>query len=223
MANNWDGIKSGQLGSQGAHLSWNRNGGSGRTCFANQQGGGHGGWEWVNYNSAGVQEPTGEPAMQLSREGGLYVRDNLVVGGNLTVTGKINISQYQYFQANWTGGMFRGSAIIQVYRTDKTVTLWFQRTYGGVNNPANPTTSFAQQLPEWARPTSRFTLAGEAILYTGTIWVTTKGNVLELARVVIYRDGGLHVIPQSNNWGIANAYCGWEATSITYPCDFGGY
>ena len=119
--------------------------------------------------------------------------------------------------------MFRGNGIIQVYRTGKSVTVAFQRTYGGVTTVGNPTASFSQFLPEWARPTNRCTLAEESILYTGMIWVVTKGNVQEMARVVIYRDGGMHVIPQSNNWGIMNAYCGWDATSITYPCDFGGY
>jgi len=119
--------------------------------------------------------------------------------------------------------MFRGNGIIQVYRTGKSVTLAFQRTYGGVDNPANPISSFAQLLPEWARPTSRFILAEEQILYTSMIWVTTKGYVLGIARVVIFRDGGIHVIPQLNTWGSVNEYCGWEATSITYPCDYGGY
>ena len=177
-------------------MGWNRNGGSGRTCFANQQGGGIGGWEWVNYDMNANQTLAGDPPMQLSREGTLYLRGELIVGGfNMT-------PQYQYFQANWTGGMFRGNGIIQVYRTGKSVTLAFQRTYGYVSNPINPTTSYAQLLPEWARPTSRFTLAEESILYTGMIWVVTKGNVQEMARVVIYRDGGIHVIPQSNNWGI---------------------
>jgi len=110
-----------------------------------------------------------------------------------------------------------------VYRTGKSVTLWFQRTYGAVSNPANPISTFAQLLPEWARPTSRFTLAGEQILYTGMLWMTTKGHVIEIGRVLVFRDGGIHIVPQSNNWGTVNEYCGWEATSITYPCDFGGY
>ena len=125
VANNWDGIGIGQLGSQGAYLSWNRNSGSGRTTFANQQGSGYGGWEWVNYNMAGVQEPAGDPAMQLGREGGLRVRNDLVVGGNLTVTGNISITpQYVALHGTWSGGWSQAGTI-HVWRTSKTVTLGF--------------------------------------------------------------------------------------------------
>ena len=54
---------------QGAILGWNRTGGSGQTCFANQQGGGGGGWEWVNYNSSNSISPLTGASATLTSSG----------------------------------------------------------------------------------------------------------------------------------------------------------
>ena len=70
---------------QGAWMGWNRGGQSynGQTVFANAQGLGTGGWEWVNYNAGNVQEPSGAAAMTLDKWGSLTIRGNLTVNGSM--------------------------------------------------------------------------------------------------------------------------------------------
>ena len=193
-------------------MGWNRDGGSGRTCFANQQGGGIGGWEWVNYNSAGVQEPAGEPAMMLAREGGLHVRDNLVAGGNLTVSGNISFTpQYQQLTGNWGGG-FNTSGSISIWKSGQTITLGFP--YCNANAAtANPAT-FSTVLPAWARPSSKLVTA--ITDYMGIILVKVNGNTPVHGYVLIDLNGYVLVKPAAA--GFTGA-CGWFPTSITYPCN----
>ena len=75
---------------QGAWMGWNRGGQSynGQTVFANQQGLGTGGWEWVNYYNNNLQDPSGAPAMFLDKFGSLTLRGNLTVNGDITTSGK---------------------------------------------------------------------------------------------------------------------------------------
>jgi hypothetical protein len=77
---------------QGTYMGWNRNGFSGVACFANQMGGGSGGFEWVNYNGSNVLT-TPNPLMTLD------------ASGNLNVNGKITSSAspcFGYASFNFT-------------------------------------------------------------------------------------------------------------------------
>jgi hypothetical protein len=66
---------------QGAYMGWNRLGSSGATTFANQQGSGAGGFEWVNYNSLNTLT-TPNPLMTLDSSGNLTVAGNIISTSN---------------------------------------------------------------------------------------------------------------------------------------------
>ena len=74
---------------QGLYLGWNRVSGSGRAFFGCQQGDGTGGFEWLNYSSAGI-ETSASPLMTLSGDGWLTAMTGITTtnlgAGNVATT-----------------------------------------------------------------------------------------------------------------------------------------
>jgi hypothetical protein len=104
---------------QGAWMGWNRNGGSGRTTFANQMGLGYGGWDWVNYYNNNQQDPPGDPAMTLDRNGNLNIR------GTLSINNSIFYSEYTHV-STWVGPWsYAPNQTVYFTRTGRNVTARF--------------------------------------------------------------------------------------------------
>lgn len=82
--------------SQGGFMGWNRDGGSGQTLFANNRGGGIGGWEFVSYNN---NQTFGGVAATLTSSGGLTLASVqsgttlLAANGNVVAGGLLSLSQ----------------------------------------------------------------------------------------------------------------------------------
>jgi hypothetical protein len=70
--------------SQGAWMSWNRDSGGGKTCYMNQQGGGAGGFEWVNYNDSNVLSPA-NPLLTLNTSGDVAPLRHVILNYNAHV------------------------------------------------------------------------------------------------------------------------------------------
>ncbi|MDR3574552.1 MAG: hypothetical protein P4L50_11860, partial [Anaerolineaceae bacterium] len=93
---------------QGSYISWNRTGSLGMTSFMNQQGGGTGGFEWLNYNNSNVLSPS-TPVMTLDSQSnlslpGLYTR---LGGTSITVpTSTTSNNCVQFLQLNAGNGAF---------------------------------------------------------------------------------------------------------------------
>jgi len=106
-----------------AVMAWNRESGSGRTLFATQQGGGTGGWEWMNYKSDNtVYNPN--PQMTLDRDG------NLAVTGAITSTGIVRSSGLTLPNA---GGTAYGSTLNHYEEYN------FATTFSGIYNTGSMT------------------------------------------------------------------------------------
>ncbi|MDR3413926.1 MAG: hypothetical protein P4L87_23680, partial [Formivibrio sp.] len=70
---------------QGVYMGWNRAGSSGTTSFMNQQGGGTGGFEWLNYNNSNVLSPS-TPGMTLDS------LSNITLPGATTIIGGTSVA-----------------------------------------------------------------------------------------------------------------------------------
>jgi hypothetical protein len=192
---------------QGAHMGWNRSGTSGRSTFANQQGLGYGGWEWVNYNNNNVQEPAGEPAMQLSREGDLYLRGTINSLDHKTEMLSQNLWKF-------TNGNTIGSHI-HLTKNGKTVTMTL--SFCDTTNVAVSAGYLTWQgvLPSWAF--IRSGLVGPSVNFHGACTVTHESWQRVAGTLEISYDGRVMILPNKPyNW---SGRCGWSPICITYPCD----
>ena len=112
---------------QGAWMGWNRGGAftNGQTTFANQQGLGGGGWEWVNLNNSNVQTPSGSASMTLSRDGDLTIRGNLNAGGGISIgSGSIFNTYEEYnFSSTFNGTAATSNVRFSIVQIGKQVTL----------------------------------------------------------------------------------------------------
>ena len=139
--------------SQGAYLAWNRSS-TGVSAFVNQQGGGTGGYEWINYNSAGnitavpaTLSAAGDLSALRSVATGNVTASNVAVAGALSVTGGSTLAGTSTgalvcngFQAQvgnavpilFAGPGANGAQLITDFST-------FPVTYGGSGNGVVPT------------------------------------------------------------------------------------
>jgi hypothetical protein len=94
---------------QGAYMAWNRGVGlSGATCFMNQEGGGSGAWEWINYNSSNTLTSP-NPCMTLTKAGNLST-PNFMVSGHSTYIHYEIAGYVTFFDSSWKPVTFSGYA-----------------------------------------------------------------------------------------------------------------
>jgi hypothetical protein len=167
--------------SQGFAIGWNRSGSSGRTTFANAQGGGNGGFEWINYNNAmGLMSP--DPMMVLDNGGNLYPATSIklpTLGG--TPTGLNYYEQYDH-TFSFVGPVTVGPYGLHLTRVGNMI------TYYCANSPLLATVTASQftwsasvVLPARFRPVTAI----------NTLVVGRNNNVLTLMNVVIDNAGNM--------------------------------
>jgi hypothetical protein len=191
--------------SQGAHIGWNRENGLGRTSFANQRGGGWGGWEWISYSNSNVFE---RRAMYLGSDG------NLLVEGNITVNGTINnsgmpTSQNASLVGLWQGAFNGYAGGVSVQRLGSMVSIrigYFEVT------PTKQTVGgdYSEMLPTWARPTG---LGTRRLSYI----VPFNNNSSGIARLYI-NGSGLITFAPIGTWSLVKSSPDGEI-NVSYHID----
>jgi hypothetical protein len=195
--------------SQGTHIGWNRGGQSynGQTVFANQQGLGTGGWEWVNYYNNNLQDPAGAPAMILDKWGNLTIRGNLTTGQDETNT-----------QGYWRSSNGTQKATgIRFIKTGKLINL--SVTAWDTTSPSSGYVRWTNlggtelTIPAWALPS----LASSLDNYHHPITLTDSSYNRVSGTIEINYEGKLMITP---NAGInLSGRAGWNPFSITYSCE----
>jgi hypothetical protein len=166
---------------QGLTIGWNRSGSSGRSTFANAQGGGNGGFEWINYNNSLVlTSPT--PLMTLDNAGVLTINGGILLptsGGTQT-----NLNYYEEYthNTNFSGPVTVGLYGLHLVRVGKMITIYM------ANSPLLSTVTAGQLT--WNMNTtlpSRF----YPVTAVNTVVVGRNNNVLTLMNVVIDSSGNM--------------------------------
>ena len=111
---------------QGYAIGWNRDNGSGRTVFANAQGGGIGGFEWLNYDSS-LAYTTYNPLMSLSSTGDLQLMGSLT----FTSVGATPLTYYEEynFLSSFYGAYPTAQLTMKVTRIGRIITFFMPVSY----------------------------------------------------------------------------------------------
>ena len=115
---------------QGAYLSWNRVGGSGRSTFSNQAGLGQGGFEWVEWNGTGGSAVP-VTAMTLDRSGNLAPTGSLVLPTAGGTPSALNYYEEYSYTTTFSGADTTVAFPITLVRIGRTVTMQTQRQVSG--------------------------------------------------------------------------------------------
>ena len=103
---------------QGYAIGWNRVVGSGYTTFANGQGGGTGGFEWLNYDS-NLALTSPNPLMTLSSNGNLQLTGSLILAGGYT----FNYEEYD-FVSSFYGAYSTAQLTMKITRIGRSITFF---------------------------------------------------------------------------------------------------
>jgi len=123
--------------SQGAYIVWNRDGSSGMTTFANQRGGGPGGFEFVNFDK---NNNVVNQAMTINGSGQVAVKNGLVIGGWTIFedsTGKLVFQRPGGDQNAPNTGLVMFNADGNVWTNRSTAKGWIPDNIGNINDRLN--------------------------------------------------------------------------------------
>ena len=190
---------------QGAHVAWNRTNGDGRTTFANHQGGGYGGWEWMNYNANNTQTSP-SPQMTLDRNGNLYVSGTV---GSLNDQNNVTMSNFSWTYPHGTVV----SSEMKLWKIGQIVTMCLGLCDSNDVAVSAGYLTWQGTLPSWAFV--RTGLLGPNINFHAACTVTIDAWQRVAATIEITLDGKVIIQPnRPYNW---SGRSGWNPISISYP------
>jgi len=198
-----------------AFIAWNRESGSGRTLFATQQGGGTGGWEWMNYKSDNTVY-NANPQMTLDRDGNLAVTGNIstsvapTTGSHLTnktyVDGKFATDLYQGWSTTFNGPTGLTSSMdFRIGRVGHIVTITCLMSQSASATAATNYSSVSK-LPAEYRPSTTA---------SSVISICNGSTTYEPGMASVALDGSITMRPLNGTFSGAG-HTTWSAWTMSY-------